>query len=189
MVYPTVLYKKISHRIKPKWNIRFKTFVDTFQGCLKDGTNGSWDYRALSGYSLVVLGCGPLLKQGIFQGIYTAEYNDTHKYVTIVFLVILTTLCSLARPYKHWAANVSAVITFTLLTAIIALSTGVNTPHENEAARMMLLVLVIIPHCALGGFVVWKMITICRDKCRDEEYGEREMLLPNNATLNHCSDK
>ena len=184
VTHPTVLYKKISHRIKPKWNIRFKTFVDTFQGCLKDGTNGSWDYRALSGYSLALLGCGPLLIRDtitVFRGLYTVDYDNTQQYVTIILLGILTTLCSLAQPYKHWAANVSAVATLTLLTAMLALSTGVNTPLENEAARMMLLVLVIIPHCVLGGFVVWKIITTCRDRCRDEEDGEREMLLPNNA--------
>ena len=190
IVYPTALYRKISYRIKPKWSIRIKTFVDTFQGCLKDGTNGSWDYRVLSGYMylLIPLGCGPLL---VFHGLYTFDYNNTLQYVTVILLIVQTTLFSLARPYKHWAANVSAVATLTILTAQLALSIGLNAPHENEAGCMMLLVLVIIRHCAIGGYVVWKikqMIATCCDRCRGDEDGEREMLLPSTSPLNQGSD-
>ena len=31
-----------------------KTFIEAFQGCYKDGTNGDRDYRALPGYYLLV---------------------------------------------------------------------------------------------------------------------------------------
>ena len=41
IVYPTSLFRVVSRRLKPKWNIAIKTYVDTFHGCYKDGTNGT----------------------------------------------------------------------------------------------------------------------------------------------------
>ena len=54
-VYPTRCFRKVSTCLKPRWLIALHTFTDTFQGCYKDGTNGTRDYRAISGYILAVL--------------------------------------------------------------------------------------------------------------------------------------
>ena len=61
IVYPTSLFRVVSRRLKPKWNIAIKTYVDTFHGCYKDGTNGTRDYRAVSGYLLAMGGLLPAL--------------------------------------------------------------------------------------------------------------------------------
>ena len=54
VVYPTSLYRKISHWISPKWRLRIKTYVETFNGCFKDDTNGTRDYRSLCGWGLLI---------------------------------------------------------------------------------------------------------------------------------------
>ena len=61
VVYPTSLYRKISHWISPKWRLRIKIYVETFQGSLKDGTNGTKDFRSLSGWIIILLGVVPQL--------------------------------------------------------------------------------------------------------------------------------
>ena len=188
IVYPTALYRKISRRIKPKWRIGIKTYVDTFQSSFKDGTNGTRDYRALSGYILVMLGFLPVLVQGITIAILN-DYRITPQYVTIFLIVILTALCSLAQPYKHKVANASAVTVLTIVTALFALSTGLNDPQAGDVARVMILIFTLIPHCALGGYVVWKMFTTCHRRHPSMESGERERLVhsPDNTTVNHSA--
>ena len=54
IVFPTCLFKKISRCLRPRWIVSIQTFVDTFYSCYKDGTNGTRDYRAVSGYILAV---------------------------------------------------------------------------------------------------------------------------------------
>ena len=54
IIFPTCLFTKVSRYLKPRWIVSIQTFVDTFHGCYKDGTNGTRDYRAVSGYILVV---------------------------------------------------------------------------------------------------------------------------------------
>ena len=49
VVYPTILFQKYSRCLKPRSIVSIQTFVDTFRGCYKDGTNGTRDYRAVSG--------------------------------------------------------------------------------------------------------------------------------------------
>ena len=62
IVYPTSLFRVVSRRLKPKWNIAIKTYVDTFHGCYNDGTSGTRDYRAVSGYLLAMGGLLPALQ-------------------------------------------------------------------------------------------------------------------------------
>ena len=45
-VFPTHLFRKISRCLKPRWVVSMQTFVDTFHGCYKDGTN--WNPRLQS---------------------------------------------------------------------------------------------------------------------------------------------
>ena len=124
IVYPTALYRKISHRIKPEWRIAIKIYVDTFQSCLKDGTNGTRDYRAISGYSLVLLGCLPVPVQASAVAVlHTNDYNNTPQYLNLIIFVIFIALCSLVQPYKHRVANASAVTALTIMTALLAFLT------------------------------------------------------------------
>ena len=102
----------------------------------------------------------------------------------------MVVLCSLVHPYKHRIANVSAVTALILISALFTLATGLKTPLGNDAIRVMILIILTIPHCAFGGYLVWKikkMITTCHCRYRNTEEGERERLLysptANNSAL------
>ena len=55
IIFPTRLFNKVSQYLKPRWIVSIRIFVDTFNGCYKDGTDGTGDYRAVSGYILTAL--------------------------------------------------------------------------------------------------------------------------------------
>ena len=161
-----------------------KTYVDTFHGCYKDGLNGTRDCRALSGYSLVLVGLLPVLVQDIVvNGLsysYTAE-NYIPQYVAIVYFTGMTVLCSLVQPYKQKIANVSAAALLANLAALYALSTGLNNPQGSDIVRVMILLLLSAPHCTLAVYVMWKIKrTLFKKGCNG---GEREGLVHSNTTL------
>ena len=174
IIYPTSFFQKISRYLKPRWNIAIKIYVDTFQGCYKDGTNGTRDYRAVSGY---ILGMGSLLL--IIQRVAASVALHLTKNTTIgivalhistFFLTILTIICLMTQPYKHKIANISAV---TLLIIFSALA-GMCIPlwDGSDIIRVIFLILLSSPHCALGGYAVWKI----RKRCQNVE-GEGAQLL------------
>ena len=61
IVYPTWLFEKVKSRLSQRQNLSLLTFVETFQGCYEDGTNGTRDYRAVSGWLLATCECLLLL--------------------------------------------------------------------------------------------------------------------------------
>ena len=52
IVYAIRLFEKVKSRLSQRQNLSLLTFVETFQGCYEDGTNGTRDYRAVSGWLL-----------------------------------------------------------------------------------------------------------------------------------------
>ena len=54
LIFPTCLFNKLSRHLKPRWAVSIQIFVDTIQGCYKDGTDVTRDYRAVSRYLLAV---------------------------------------------------------------------------------------------------------------------------------------
>ena len=122
-VYPTRCFRKVSTCLKPRWLIALHTFTDTFQGCYKDGTNGTRDYRAISGYILAVLLALPLVNELLLlYQVYSFYWQ-----VYIALFTALSSACVVLERYKHRAANLSGAI----LPAILALETSIDSSLDT----------------------------------------------------------
>ena len=156
VVYPTSLYRKISHRIKPQWRIGIKTYVETFQGCLKDGTDGTWDYRAVPGYLLALLGFGTPLMEYIISTVPTSFSSSN---TTVICYGIIAIFFTVAQPYKKRIANISAATTF--IGATIFSSLYQTTPFSSiyTGSKVTLFILLLLPHCEFACYRLWKTIT------------------------------
>lgn len=160
VIYPTSLYRKISDRMSSRWRIGIKIFVEMFHGCYKDGTNGTRDYRS---YSLLLPGFVLLPIQGImtkFLGTSFSIDNNIPQYVNVVFVCLLIILISMIQPYNQKIENISAVTMLTLLAGNFVLSTGLHAQKESDLIRIMIVIFTLIPHCALGIYVMWRMKNI-----------------------------
>ena len=185
VVYPTSLYRKISHWISPKWRLRIKTYVETFNGCLKDGTNGTRDYRSLCGWGLL-LSC-PFL--GLLISIIAIIYGPPNEtfiatYTTAIFLCVIAFFCIWQQPYKDRNSN---TLTGGLLVLVSLLATGtVHSPESENNAKVFMIILLLVPHIVLWSYVIWrvlKTITSHCYRCQNEANREREGL------LHHCSEQ
>ena len=115
----------------------------------------------------------------------SATSNEIPPYDMIIFFGLVAALCSLVRPYTRSVANASAVTMLSLISVLFALSIG-NNPQGSDMVRVRVLILLSAPHCALGSYIVWKIIkkmTSCCRRHRGMEDGERERLVhsPTNA--------
>ena len=165
IIYPTSFFEKISRHFKPRWRIAIKAYVETFQSCFKDGTNGTRDYRAVSGYVLAI-GLPFLTLQGIVTSVLLYESKttsiwNTNLYISIFFLISMTIVCVTTQPYKHKIANISAVILLLLFTALTGMSASIL--GGNVLTQALFLFLLSFPHCALGGYVLRKIIKRCQN--------------------------
>ena len=176
MAYPTRFFRRLQERLSSRISIAINTFVSTFQGCYKDGLNGTRDYCAMSGGILalgvlmIVCANNPLVEVGDRQPILAWQ-------TAIIFLVLLTVAAALLKPYKSDTANHTALCLMAMLiiTATVYQFEFVHIVSHNNS---VILIVLVVPHCAFYGYVLYKIrseITgVCRRYCRSEarEYEE-----------------
>ena len=131
-----------------------RTFMDAFQGCYKDGTNGTRDCRFFAAVYLITRVAVHL------SLVFTLVSYNTSVFITLLLIVIL--LLSGFQPYKKQFYNV--LDTFFLVSSVSFVSSlwimqDFNTRLIEIADRVILLSLapipVLYPLCVLL-YYVWK---------------------------------
>ena len=184
IIFPTRLFTKVSRCLKPRWIVSIQTFVDTFHGCYKDGTNGTRDYRAVSGYILVVWAFLPAV---IITAIAVSSSNHflVHITFTIVFITF-SVLCALLRPYKHGTANTSGVILQAVMASGLALSVLIRSDtHDNTTVIVVCWFILTLPHCVFYGYIAYRLGKQYCCKIQEVEEHLNERLPCNTANYSH----
>ena len=163
ILFPTRLFKKLSRHLKPRRIISIQTFVDTFHGCCKDGTNGTQDYRAVSGYILAICALFPAM-----QIIVISLGHRMHSLpfaAFIIFYLSLTVMCALLRPYKNKMANISGMTLPALWASVIALWTVTITIRDILIVDIISYFLLSLPHCVFYGCIVCRLVKLLKQYC------------------------
>ena len=163
IIFPTRLFKKISRCLKPRWIISIQTFVDTFHGCCKDGSNGSRDYRAVSGYILIIWIFLPAVEITTRTLTYRSQFLSSIGF--IMFFTALTVVCALLRPYKHRNANISGIVLPAIWAMAICLWITPNNPHHTLIAGVVSCLLLSLPHCVFYGYILYRMGKFLKQVC------------------------
>ena len=157
VVYPTSLYRKISHWISPKWRLRIKTYVEIFNGSFKNGTNGTRDYRCLCGWGLLILGVFPQLLVSIVTFI---NHQQTNKFmgssIIAIFLLAVASLCIWLQPYKQKHSNDLTAGLLLILSFVATNMAGHLNSQETDIADGLTTLFLLVPHTVLWGYVIWR---------------------------------
>ena len=181
ILYPTHVFRRVSRHLKPRWMASIQTFVDTFHGCYKDGTNGTRDYRAVSGYILVIW----IFIPALFITVRTlAKINEPLPGVTFIILhTALTVACALLKPYKHRTANISGVALPAIYVIATSLTFLATNNAENNAKGLILLFLVLsLPHWVFYGYIVYRLGKLFKQYCCMAQDMEQLQCRPANTT-------
>ena len=175
VVYPTSLYRRISHWISPKWRLRIKTYVDIFNGCLKDGTNGTRDYRSLSGWAPLLFSFFPTLLVRIVETIDSPLTNTfISSYVVAIFLCPIAFSCICLQPYKDKNSN-NLTAGLLVLFSLLGISVIGIESQQKESAGVFMVITFLVPHSVFWGYIVWRVIKCCR--CQTQANTETQQFL------------
>ena len=134
-----------------------RTFVETFQGCYKDGTNSTRDCRYFAGlyfiFRLIVV--LPPLDDGLGLG-NTYKYNTTG---FAIFFWCIALFFALAQPYKIHLYNVVDAVIFALSGTITVLVLFIDmqaqiTGHPSSSFLILTDVLYTLPLLYFVLFIV-----------------------------------
>ena len=170
-----------------------RTFMDAFQGCYKDGTNGTRDCRFFAAVYLITRVAVHL------SLVFTLVSYNTSVFITLLLIMIL--LLSGFQPYKKQFYNVLDI--FFLVSAVSFMSSAwimqdFNTKLIEIADRVILLSLVPIPvlyPLCVVLYYVWKKsrrlqsatewIRACFS--RSESYQSVEEFLPRRVIMDEAA--
>ena len=151
-LYPVKIVRKVLHRIYCK-NLHYvKSFVDTFQGYHKDGTNGTYDYRALAGL--------PLLWICVFNKFIIGQ-NGRHilAYDNII-LMTMSSIYFVVQPCKKNYMNIIEGTLYHIATICTNLITTFDMQHSEYyfiGVFYFTLFLMLFPSLILSTLFIFKL--------------------------------
>ena len=170
--YPTKMFRQLQKRLSSRVNLTIDTFVSTFQGCYKDGLNGTRDFRAMSGG---ILFFGVLMMLVLYSSYMMVEVGDRQPILAweagIIFFVVATVMVALWRPYKSDVANhtLLCLLAMLIIVAAVYLFAFTSISNHNNETPLVAFVVAGIPHCVFYGYFVYKIcLTLCTRHCRSD---------------------
>ena len=151
LLYPTKLFQKCIGCSGRRW-LALHAFADVFQGCYKNGTNGTRDCRYFAGLYLVLR---IVLLLTMYGGSVFSMYKQM---VSIVCLVIAALVFLLFRPYKdNFWLNVWDSIAFALFAFV--LFCNMYARYIAPVPFQILGVLSTVPLIYFIVYVTYKLLT------------------------------
>ena len=151
--YPFKYFRRALFCCCSKRRLVADLFMDSFQGYYKDGTNGTYDWRFLSGlYPLLLAVTLPALNK---------KYHYQDGQVGLYF--ITCAIFSLVRPYKKLGHNLLEILILHILTAVVCYE-----KHNESLQRInyfgddrvdflvSTIVMFILPHCVLVTVIAYR---------------------------------
>ena len=132
ILYSFPLCQKCLRVIPQRWRIALRIFVDSFQGCFKDGTEPAC--RDSRWFSVI-----PFLLRLIIFGTYSATFYSYNMFTRIVaiFIILEAILTIIGDPYKARFKHFSDhFIFFLLFLACVGIS--IEELYYNDIAAMLI---------------------------------------------------
>ena len=133
-------------------------FVDLFQGCFKDGSNGSYDLRFTASLYLVAVTTAMIC----YVGCSFSAYENCSSVCVFTLAMLLLLFFALLRPYKNQCMNVmeSLLLASTAVISFLLASTSKNFEHQafNVSVLISVLIIIAVPQVILVGYILHKLL-------------------------------
>ena len=166
ILYPCRCFQKCLARFQLR-SYALHTFMDAFQGCLKDGTNGSRDCRR---FAAVYLSTGYLM-----YFLYALVSNAYFLPLAAIVHIIVSILHNI-RPYKLAYYNFIAAGMFLLMAvycilALAIVTTSTHAPGYSTSAVVLFAILGTVPQLYITGVIIhWLVrkiiLVLCNSRIR-----------------------
>ena len=161
LLYPCLCFQRCLNRLHLR-SLPLNTFVDAFQGCYKDGTNGTRDCRYFAALQLVLR----LLFALVF---FLTKEAVIAAFLSFVALALYILLFVITQPYKNAVYNKTDIpLLMALLFVPVTLYYIMLVPNGYSIQIFSALFLVPLLYFIIWSFVYIKRIIARCSWCRKE---------------------
>ena len=151
-LYPCLCFQRCLNHFHLR-SLTLHTFVDAFQGCYKDGTNGTRDCRYFAALQLVLRLLIPLAISFTTEGIISG-------FFAFVTLVLYLTIFAITQPYKNRVYNKTDILLLMVLIVGyfgVHFSVQVCMSHSIKFKGIFSSILFFVP---ILYFIIWSVVSI-----------------------------
>ena len=159
LFYPTRFVQKLLRLCTCRAKHAVHMFVDTYQGCLKDGSQGTRDYRSVSALYFVL--------RFALLCLYIRDTHLSRSGLTYVVFSLTFIVCSIFiiafKPYKNQISNYTEFALLFLLGNIgLFVYAWLLFPDTGYAG--FITTLYLLPHCAMMCYIAWCALSSYKGK-------------------------
>ena len=157
-LYPTRLFRRISMKCCSARNrIAMGVFADVFQGCYKDGINGTRDYRMTAAIIMLVI-----LTVSVSSFFWDVSSRHT-SWLDGVITILISVTVSFIQPCKNLVMNLSLSFHATMWSILTLMFNIWNTDFFalSDVVAYVFLILLAVPHMLmllLGGYKLLRFV-------------------------------
>ena len=134
-------------------------FMDAFQGCYKDGTNGTRDLRFFSAFYLLLR----VLLYALYIGLSRYDLYSWMQYINLLIANVLVVFITVLRPYKKNLYNNIDIAVFAFCICIIgARLYRMTTKHHLLGYQILFYILLAVPFLASFSYVLFRICAFTR---------------------------
>ena len=124
-LYPCQCFQKLLNSCRLRCTV-LHTFMDAFQGCYKNRTDGSYDRRWFSAVYLITR---------IALHIVTARTHEIIQLLLFItfLLIVIAIFTGVVRPYKSYKFNIVDIILILIFAIVLLISTTLCTSRTNHS--------------------------------------------------------
>ena len=151
LLYPLSCFQRCLNRLKLKRNF-LTAFMDSLQGCYKDGSEGTRDCRYFSAIYFLLR----ILTNGVYSLLYT--YNVIIFFVIYLFLLLILVVIIMQQPYKkdlHNKLDSALFIHLILIMSLISFDRYFWRPTGGSLViQTFLYIALCTPAIAMGTYIM-----------------------------------
>lgn len=156
LLYPTKIFQIVLGCCRcVNWH-PVRAFADKFQGCYKDGTGRTRDYRYFAGIYLLIRICFHL---------HVVVNTNRSLFFSLVIVIVSATMFGTLRPYKNDLYNRLDCALLSLL-ALGEVYLMVNK-YITGLPTSMLYVLATVPLAYMLLLLIYKLLALCAPSCTE----------------------
>ena len=131
-LYPCQCFQKLLNCCRLRYTV-LHTFMDTFQGCYKNRTDGSYDRRWFSAVYLITR---------IALHIVTARTHEIeYRWINITFVLMFTAiLTGVVMPYMYYKHNNVDMVLILILAIIPLMSASISTSRSSIIMQVTIII-------------------------------------------------
>ena len=155
LLYPTRVCRRVIHCVcSGRMRSTLFLFMDNFQGCYKNGTAGTYDYRSASclGFVLRLVMCWILS----LENSNNAHVNDVAVANTASLLIVTSLFYSLVRPYKKKYMNIVESLLYAM--AVYLLISILHHKQKKIRHYVYHLTILLMPSVVFLGVLIYKAL-------------------------------